>query len=127
MTLQARTRRPHTLWLSQWVLAAVLLLAQHAGWVHGLSHLSPAHGDHVHLTTSPDHGHSHGAHDQTQSHAEQVCEECLALAALVHGLLPPQSLVLPLGRPAGSLGFHSPAWQTTSVSLPYQSRAPPRA
>ncbi len=114
----ARSRRPRILWLSQWLLAAVLLLAQHAGWVHGLTHLGPVHIDH---------GHSHGTHDQTQSHAEQVCEECLALAALAHGLPPSQGAALPLVTRQGALGAHSAAWQATSVKLPYQSRAPPRA
>jgi hypothetical protein len=127
MKRQACIHRPRSLWLGHWLLAVALLLAQHAGWVHGLSHLGPAHAAHAHTQSVLDHGHSHGTHDQTPNHAEQVCEACLALAGLAHGLLPSEAAAQPLAALPHGVVFHSPNWLTTAVSLAYQSRAPPRA
>jgi hypothetical protein len=124
-------------------LAVMLLWAQMGGWLHGLSHtladLHVATASHAALPhepvaagpgpahTSPGaHGHTHHQGDVTQGHAEQVCEECLALAALAVVALFTFCATLPL-----SMGLRRPkssgltALQAQAFEA-YRTRAPPR-
>lgn len=88
------------------LLAAVLVLAQLGGLLHGLSHLG-----------------EHDRHEDGGPHA--ACEWCLAYAALEQGLSGPPA-VLPVPAAPPSLGRAMPRPLIPHTPLPYRSRAPPR-
>lgn len=86
------------------LLAAVLLIAQLGGLLHGLSHLAETE--------------DHGGQPQT------ACEWCLAYAGLDQGLAGPPPI--PPGRVAPPAPGHTtPRPGPAPGKLPYRSRAPP--
>ncbi|TBO31102.1 DUF2946 domain-containing protein [Aquabacterium lacunae] len=148
--LNARTHTGAPPWASRpsvWAvlcLAVVLLWAQMGGWLHGLSHsrghLHPVAPATAHPTEHPTehpvglvahsvhagHTHHHAHGDATQAHAEQVCETCLAFAALggtapLPGLGEPEWAGLSHAAPGPRTGLQ--AWPTAFQA--YRTRAPP--
>ncbi len=124
----ARSRTPRASVWAVLCLALVLLWAQMGGWVHGLSHtLGSAHPT-LHTAHPTDAEHPpHTPHGETtQAHAEQVCETCLAFAALGGTALLPS-----MGVPAWAALSHAAPWPRTGLQAwhtafaAYRTRAPP--
>lgn len=126
--------RPSARGWALWCLALALLWAQMGGWLHGLSHslgeLHPGWPAHASVGTShaahAEHAHHAAQVDAAQGHADQVCEECLAFAALT--LAAPFMQGLSAALPLALAGWHTPLVTRTTASpfLAYRTRAPPR-
>lgn len=91
-----------------WLCALLLVFAQHAGWAHGLDHLSSGQG----------------GEDPSLPHNFKVCEQCHQMSQLGAGLVP-KALVFTcdatFARPQARVDS---VFESVSVP-PFSSRAPP--